>query len=143
MLGGIGGKIQETFPIGHVSSVGGNGAPGVIRLETLAGASIGQLGTTLPPANSGNVGQLEDRDDLVGDQSLFYATGAIFPPDDHRYVVRAIVDGRKVLFTDDPQFADASWGPNQGLAIQGQAIRLYVQGATVDAASGDPEEGSI
>lgn len=142
VLGGIGGKIQEpTF--GDVFTFGGNGAPGMILLETPAGASIGQLGTTLPPADSSNVGQLEDRDDLVGDQSLFYATGAIFAPEFRRYVIRAIVRGQQVIFTDDPQYEDPAWGPSLGLAIEGQAIRLYVQGAKVDAASGEPEAGSI
>jgi hypothetical protein len=140
--GGLGGLINDPF-ISRTETRGGNGGAGVILLETPAGATVGQLGNTQPPGNAQNVGQLVDRDPLVGAQSLFYATGALFSPDWLRYIIRATVRGQRVIFCDDPGFTDPAWGPNVGPALAGQAIRFWVQGALVDPGSGLPDAGSL
>lgn len=131
--GGKGGWTNDT-QVFKVETRAGDGAPGFIRLEAPTAPSVGQLGRTNPPATSQNVGKLADSDIVTGQQSLWYPSRQVFPPQWLRYEIEAEIDGRKVLFSDDPKR-----GP---LATDGQPIRFYIQGAKVDS-NGQPDSKSI
>jgi hypothetical protein len=133
--GGIGGNhnVPATF---NLSTGGGTGAPGYIRLETTGTPSPGLLGSVQPPATAQNVATLRptDRDAVSGQQSKWYSTNQVFAPEFVRYEVEATVNGNPIKFSDDPAIGV--------LATDGQAIRFFVQGATLDEA-GVPDPNSI
>ncbi len=126
----------------NMSSKGGDGAPGYLRLEMPGTPDPTKLGSTRPPFDPLNpqntpsitVAALTERDAIVGAQSLWMATRQVFPPLFLRYELDAVVDSNAVKFSDDPTL-----GP---LAAGSTAVQFFVQGALLDA-SGAVDPGTI
>ena len=55
-----------------------------------------------PPATAANVGNLTDRDRVVGLQSRFSGLTDVFPPVWTAYELTAEIDGATVVYSDDP-----------------------------------------
>ena len=75
--GGAGGLIDERL-IYNVETMGGDGAPGFIRLESPNNPPVSILGTMIPAATTNTIGPLTDVDMVVGSQSKFYSTNQFF-----------------------------------------------------------------
>jgi len=103
--GGKGGAIDNTrtqvASVFGVKAVAGNGSPGYVRLETLAGAKTTELGSTIPPASSKNVGRLIDRDTRTASQSKLYNT-TLSSPVFLRYELQVKINGVRKVYSDDP-----------------------------------------
>ena len=113
---------------GRVRIEGGAGAPGFVRFER-AGASTAEVPNARPPLRADNVGNLDEVDARVAFQSTFYAAGRPLAPTYLRYEIAAIVDGVRVVFSDDSSIgipARAGFGP---LEAFWQAAHLDVDGA--------------
>ena len=143
LLGGLldtsGGK-GSTWDLGasfQAVCFGGDGSPGLVRLEMETQPSAGMLGTTIPPAQAKHVGKLLDNDRLVGCQSKWYSTQMVFPPSFLHYVVEAEVNNVKKVFSDDP-----AKGIFAGRGA-GQEIQFMVQGAKVNPTTGQPDPATI
>ncbi len=129
--GGTGGGWNEAsyFELEHY---GGDGSPGFVRVEqsgglpNVGGAVSGSLST----------GTLSDQDQVVGCQSKLYNTRQIFSPLYLRYEIQATEDGTNVFYSDDPTWAGPSGFQNAGIASGSTPIRLFVEGATVQPATG-------
>lgn len=119
------------------ASEGGDGSPGLIRLEMPTAPSPALLGNTVPSASTKNVDSLRESDNASGFQSKWYSTRLLFAPTYQYYVVQA-TDGASTLTYSD----DAARGIFAGYG-QGQPITVLVQGAKVNATTGVPEPTSI
>lgn len=133
--GGSGGRIyHRQFNAQFVDAVGGDGAPGYVRLETAGGATVPDLGTVVGPTlGMQNVGVLRDVDVLAGQVSKFYSPGA-YPPRWLDYTMRVLVNGVPIDFSDDPASFHPAVGP-------GVPVQLFLQVAPVDSTGrtlGDP-----
>ena len=99
--GGTGSFSVERL-IYFVETRGGDGAPGVVRLEVpQANPSAALLGATVPAATPNNVGTLADADTVVGCQSLWYASGLSQPPTWLRYEIEVDLAGTVRRLSDD------------------------------------------
>lgn len=129
--GGVGGEILLSGFVFRGEIRGGDGAPGIFRIETPDAAldpSLWQLGTSPAPSAS-TAAVLVESDDLAGVVSRVFDTGAMETPVYRRYEIDAEVDGVAVTFSDDPSI---------GLqAIEGAALRFFVQGVALDPATGE------
>ncbi len=133
VAGGQGG-VHECFAPGGADGValGGDGAPGFVRLEQPNGPVAGDLGNVEGPASLGaqNVGMLQSRDTRTVARSGWYPMPALGTPSIQSYELRVRLDGVLQIFTDDPQ------GPNPADDPAGP-VRLLLQGATLGA-GGEP-----
>jgi hypothetical protein len=105
--GGTGGTVTRIptnlgFANENIQVAGGNGGPGVLRLEVPRDPLVSLLPNVQPPATAANVAVLGDRDPIVGFQSKFYSTGQSFGPEYVRYEIDAVINNVHVIFSDDP-----------------------------------------
>lgn len=131
-LGGEGAPngYDQPGPIDLIAN-GGNGSEGFVRIETAGRLlSLGDVGMIDPMPSAMSVAQLEEPNDLVGFNSTFVNTAALFAPVYDRYVIEATVDGVPMTFSDDPAFGMA--------ATDGAALRFLVQGVDLDPLTGTP-----
>jgi len=141
--GGMGGFTLDTSGVFQLETRGGDGAPGIIRLEVdQANPPVSLLGSTLPAATTQNVSQLLDRDDVVGSESLWYATRQIFPPEFLRYELQVVEDGVQVVYSDDASWT-SSFGPNVGVAGSSAPVQFLIQGARVNPTTGQVDASTI
>jgi hypothetical protein len=128
LSGGTGGRDLVTAFNGlQAESVGGDGAPGFVRLERTASSTTADLGTVLGPVlGASNVGTLTDADTWTGQVSRFYPASAGVPAAWQHYRLDAEIDGVTVTYSDDPRAFAPATGP--GLPVQ-----IWFQGATLDA----------
>ncbi|MCA8955030.1 MAG: hypothetical protein KDC87_03095 [Planctomycetes bacterium] len=128
--GGAGGQS-----VGHpldaifngAASRGGDGAPGIVHFEVGGDPRSYTPGTTVPP--NAPISRIEDTDfDVAFVRSRWYPTTGGAAPTFLRYEIEATVDGKPVVFTDDPARGPLASGPSSPL-------RLTVQGATVGLAT--------
>jgi hypothetical protein len=129
VAGGAGGHARNVqFNGQSVDIVGGDGAPGYVRLERPTAPTIADLGQVVGPAvlTADNLGALRDTDPWTGQLSKWYATGSPFAVLWEHYVLRALVDGTAVRYSDDPTAFQPATGP-------GAPVQLWVQGARLDA----------
>jgi hypothetical protein len=110
-------------------TLGGDGAPGFVRLETAGPPSVADLGFVAGPGALGaeNIGALLESDLQTAQVSTWYGTGSEFPPLWGHYQLRITVDGFVREHSDEPARYDPATGP--GLPVQ-----LWFQGTQVDAA---------
>lgn len=129
VAGGTGGRLRHPqFNGEYAEAVGGDGAPGYVRLELPGGAALSQLGTVVGPSIAGeNVGVLTDRDVKTGQVSEWYHVRSAVPPNWQHYTLAASVNGLQVVFSDDPTLGNPATGP-------GVPVQLWVQGARLDIA---------
>ncbi len=130
--GGAGGRIEFVQFNGQRGiAVGGDGGHGQVRLETPTTAAPSVLGRVDGPAmlGSDNAGPLVDQDAWSGSRSTWYRMSDLSVPNWERYLVQATYSGLTVTFSDDP-----AAGPSPNLP--GQPIRFYVQGGSIDPATG-------
>ncbi len=144
VLGGVGGTINRSTlqgpPAGaNVSTEGGTGATGFIRLELPGSPTISALPNALPPATSVNVAPLTEQDDRSGFRSNFISTGQPFGPDYLRYEIYALVDGVPRTFSDDPAVGQAASFGGPSFA----PIEARFQAATMDPLTNQIEANSI
>jgi hypothetical protein len=141
--GGKGG-ILNNQPAGQpqllAQGVGGDGSAGFVRVETAAGPAVAEVGSSNPPAASGNVGVLTDREFNGVTQSLFYRTRLTFPPNFLRYEIEAEIDNQPVFYSDDPNHQNPNF---VGRADSTQPIHFELQGAKVSAVTGEPDLKTI
>ena len=131
--GGIGGIVKgnagdSLFRGAH--SIGGDGSDGILHVEVSADPNSYPLGRTVPA--SPPVAKIDptDFDNEVTVRSLWYAASLLFPPDFSRYEIEAIVDGNRVLYSDDSDHADPDFG---GLANGASSpLQFSVQGAKLE-----------
>lgn len=133
VLGGTGGQLVEKTLL-WTSSVGGDGGAGYIRVEADPAPNwIGLVGFQ-PPATQENAGRLRalDHDPVTAGGSRWYETGFL-PTAYHYYVIRAKVDGKSVVLSDNPLVSPVA-------AVPGQPVVFYLQGGTVRQGrlQGDP-----
>ncbi len=133
-LGGVFNRVAGTnngaAPAGMQAQIlGGDGAPGFVRLESAAGANVTQLTGMLPAPTAQNVGVLTERDDLVVCTSKYYSTGLIFGPEFARYEIHGSVDGVPFVLSDDPAVSSQA-------ALVGAPVRALFQAAQLDLATG-------
>lgn len=136
VLGGTRGQLNSSSPSsspppygGRLHTEGGDGSPGILRLERPGVPSTGDLPNAQPAATQDSVAVLSERDQRVGFQSQFYSTRQPFGPEFVRYEIRAIIDGVPIVFSDDPAIgipARAGFGP----------LEVFFQGATMDLSTG-------
>jgi hypothetical protein len=131
--------ILDNSPINQklllAKSAGGRGSDGYFRVETLQPIAYQQAGMTTPTASPKNVGLLKDYEFKGVSQSKWYSTRLTFPPNFLRYEVEAMVDGKRVLYSDDASNSDPDFA---GLASALEPIHFRVQGAEVSPVSGLP-----
>lgn len=121
--------------LGVLEANGGDGGEGFLRVEQVGAVpSLSLFGNAQPAATAANVGELEDPNPLSGFMSLFVSTNEVFSPTFSRYVIEADVNGTPMTFSDDPNVGTP--------AIEGEALRFYVQGTDIDILSGQPPVGS-
>lgn len=128
--------------IPNIVSVGGRGSNGNYRIEAAGTVQVSNTGLvpTFDPAV--NQGALADRDARVGCASLFRGSGLVFPPTWERYELEVDVngDGSDVrIYSDDATVAGSQGPANSSLG----PIEIKVQGARVNATTGQPEPGSL
>jgi hypothetical protein len=116
-----------------VQIAGGNGSSGFVRLEVPGSPTTALLATMQPAPVPENVAPLVERDDAVSFRSKFYSTGLLFGPDYLRYEIHATVDGVPIVYSDDPAVSNIP-------ALQGAALRVLFQAATLDPVTGLPIE---
>ncbi|MBK8096457.1 MAG: hypothetical protein IPK26_05075 [Planctomycetes bacterium] len=116
----------------HVT--GGDGSPGFIRLEVPAGQTA-SAPQALPALTADNVGVLAEQDELVSFRSNFYSTQQAFGPEFGRYEITALVNGSRVVFSDDTSRGTP--------ARAGQALRAFFQAVTVDLSTGVADQQSL
>lgn len=130
--GGAGGVLRA--PFFSMSSRGGDGAPGYLRIEAAGPIPTDPsvwAGRSFPEATFQNVAELSEVDPLSGVQSDWYRTGQVFPPDYLYYEVEASLDGGTTfqVFSDDD-----TRGVMAGPLESSSPIRFLVQGAKEDLA---------
>ncbi|MEY3162569.1 MAG: hypothetical protein RIT25_2563, partial [Planctomycetota bacterium] len=141
--GGIASRTGNIQPVNlNANSFGGNGAPGIYRIEAAGSTTLSA--PTLTPAldPSRNQGPLLDRDDLVGCASLWRPTGKLFPPEWKRYVLEVDTNGDgtvDTIYSDDPTVVGSV-----GLASDPNGpVTIKFQGANVSASTGQPVSGTL
>jgi hypothetical protein len=126
--GGQGGLLYEKLLV-HVSSIGGNGGAGYVRVEADPAASHSNFPRFLPPASAGNAGLLrkDDHSKVSVGTSLWYNTRSLFPPTYLYYVIEAKVEGLPVIYSDNNNKY-----PEAKEARTGEPVVFFVQSAAVD-----------
>jgi hypothetical protein len=136
--GGKGG-ILDNSPINQTlllaKSSAGRGSEGFFRIEVPQGMPYQQSGITVPAAAPGNTGELKDYEFKGVSQSKWYSTRLTFPPNFLRYELEAMIDGKRVLYSDDTSNTDPDFA---GLASALEPVYFQVQGAEVSPVSGLP-----
>ena len=130
--GGVGTQVDH--PV--VRLAGGDGAAGIIRLETPL--PVPSLGTVEPPFGLHRTGELTEIDTQVGFQSRWYSTGKFLPPNFLRYRLDVEIDGVPMTYSDDQVNF-----PHAHLAGPGEPVVFRVQGAILDPATGQPDPSNI
>jgi hypothetical protein len=109
---------------------GGDGSPGVLHFEVSSDPNSYPVGNTIP--SSPPVASIDpaDFDNEVAIRSTWYPASLLFPPDFVRYEIEAVIDGVNVLYSDNPNHSDPTFG---GLA-HGPAspVQFTVQGARLE-----------
>ncbi|MCC6781889.1 MAG: Ig-like domain-containing protein [Planctomycetes bacterium] len=140
--GGTGGAYQSA--VFRATANGGDGGAGFLRVETPGSApALSLLGIVTPPAVNDSAGVLEDDDDLVGFQSKFVTTGAVFPPSFVRYVIRAEVDGVPRVFSDDPAVGTPARLGLAPLVIKVQGADVNLAGELLPSATPGPWQNQV
>ena len=132
-----GGRGSSLFAAGFIQgvSLGGDGAPGFIRMETPGGTIL--TGNTIPALSAANSGVLTDTDTVVGSQSLWYPTRQFFAPEFLHYELTAMIDGVKVTYSDDV---------SSGLSPAnepGGPVQIMFQAARVDPGTAEEDDRTI
>lgn len=141
--GAVASRTGNIQPVNlNANCFGGNGAPGIYRIEA-AGATTLSAPTLTPALDpSRNEGPLLDRDDLVGCASLWRPTGKLFPPEWKRYVMEVDFNGDGTvdsIYSDDPTVTGSI-----GLANDPNGpVTVKFQGASVSAQTGQPVAGTL
>lgn len=139
--GGLGGTVNRFAGLNNgappagasVQIVGGNGAPGFVRLEAPTAPALSVLSAMQPPATPDNVATLTERDNLVVCRSKFRSTGLIFGPEFARYEITGTVDGTPFFLSDDPAVSPQA-------ATIGAPVRALFQAAQLDLATNEPSQ---
>jgi hypothetical protein len=126
----------------EVRSVGGQGSPGIYRLEAFGTLAMNNSSSVPAYVPATHAGPLTDRDSVTGARSLWRTSGLVFPPTWKRYELEVDVfgDGSVIrLYSDDPNVM-GSVGPAN---LPTEPVQLKVQAALVSSTTGLPIPNSI
>lgn len=135
VLGGKGGTFREALPLVETEGFAGDGGAGYIRVEADPAPSAAAFGGFAPKASANNVGLLrsiENRDVTVAASSIYVAR-SLFPPTWLYYVIEAKIEGRSVVYSDDPRRV-----PGSRIASSDQPIAFYAKSVAADAQTSKP-----
>ena len=138
--GGVGGVVNENL-IFLVETRGGDGAPGFLRLESPRNLAPSALGLSVPAPTIENIGQLIDRDNVVGSQSVFYSTQRVFPPTFLHYELEVEDGSVTTVYSDDPSVGTGGIAHTTNPIMV--PVRVLVQGGQVDPTTNVVNQSSI
>ncbi len=112
--------------LAEIATDSGKGGAGYLRVETDPPTNHTNFAKVIPPATAGNSGTLRSTDDAPRSvaTSLWYNTRSLFPPTFLRYVIKAKIDGKDVVYSDDAKLGKR--------AVDGEPVEFYIQSAAVD-----------
>ena len=137
-VGGRAGRMHsEPAFLLRLDCVSGAGGDGFIRYESRPKVNKTALGTFDPAVTDANIGDLRavDEDDLTVLATNWYDTNLFFPPLFVKYVIKARINNKDVVFSDDPTVGIK--------ADESQPITVYLQGSQLDPDTKEPDPDSI
>lgn len=139
--GGDGGRVFGHFSdqvYNGMNAFGGDGSDGIIHFETAQSPTGYKVGQTVPA--SPPVQRLDPKEDdaIVAVRSKWYPTALSLAPTFLRYEVEASVDGKAVLYSDDPKVGALAGGSPVGFLVQGAQLTRDANGKLVPLPNTSP-----
>jgi hypothetical protein len=132
--GGTGSRIAVLPPWVVATCTGGDGAPGLIRLESPQAITGG---TTIPPLQPNDTGPLLDTDARTGLRTIWLPIGTPSQPGViERYELDVVVNGTPTTFSDDPAHGQSAADPTGAIVAVFQGTRATPAGTPDPAAVG-------
>lgn len=135
VLGGIGGTFKEASPLIEIKGKAGDGGAGYIRVEADPAPNAGSFGGFAPKARADNVGLLRAIDDVPQSvaASGIYVAQSLFPPTWLYFEIRAKIEGKTVIYSDDQNAYPGSRRPTRS-----EPIAWFAKSVAADAQTSKP-----